>query len=331
MTFPPEPVFSVVRAMDTAAIADDHRRSGRDAREPNGRGPHGGQRVPPGETYPIQWTAVTGRGELPVAVGLKGHLRSRHAAGRRARVRHRGPCPAHAVPNSRCSSGCSAVNTSGVVGLPSPTVAIQLTYKAPVPAAPSLLAPADGATVLLPVTLEWTADPNPQVEGYQLEINSTPSFAAAAGVWRSASPGSANPSDTLFSLPAGVQYWRVRSFHGLAGPERGAATAWSPARHFTVSDAPPTVQSLTIDVFTEGGVVLRSHTHVFSGTNEDNEAFGIVQLTTPAHREAQPSPWPAATPKAAAVPPSIRGPRRAGARELHDPAAAGRPPAHRSP
>ena len=34
-------------------------------------------------------------------------------------------------------------------------------------------------------------------------------------------------------------------------------------------------------MFTEGGVALRSHTHVFSGTNEDNEAFGIVQLSEP--------------------------------------------------
>jgi hypothetical protein len=39
---------------------------------------------------------------------------------------------------------------------------------------------------------------------------------------------------------------------------------------------------VTIDVFAGGGTVLRSHTHVFSGTNEDNEASGTVQLATPA-------------------------------------------------
>ena len=72
----------------------------------------------------------------------------------------------------------------------------------------------------------------------------------------------------------------MRSFHGLSGSGQ-AATAWSAARSFTVSNAAPQVKTLTIDVFTEGGVVLRSHTHVFSGTNEDNEAFGIVQLSTP--------------------------------------------------
>jgi hypothetical protein len=65
------------------------------------------------------------------------------------------------------------------------------------------------------------------------------------------------------------------------------------------------VKSLTIDVFTEGGVVLRSHTHVFSGTNGDNEAFGIVQLTTPAPAGGATVALASSAPKAATVRPSV--------------------------
>ncbi len=102
-----------------------------------------------------------------------------------------------------------------------------------------------------------------------------------------------------------MHYWRVRSFHGLAGPGSSAATEWSAARKFTVSAAPPKVRSLTIDVFTEGGVVLRSHTHVFSGTNEDNEAFGVVQLTTPAPSGGETVTLTSSNPKVASVPASV--------------------------
>jgi hypothetical protein len=197
------------------------------------------------------------------------------------------------------------VAANGVLGLPSPTLAIKITFHAPVPLPPKLLAPANGATVTLPVTLSWTPDPNPQLEGYQLEINDTPGFSGGCGGIELCVTGLTDPRDTFFSLPAGVHYWRVRSFHGLAGPNRGAVTGWSAARHFTVSNAPPVVRSLTINVFTGGGTFLRSHTHVFSGTNEDNKASGIVQLTTPAPRGGETVTLASSDPKAAAVPPSV--------------------------
>jgi hypothetical protein len=200
------------------------------------------------------------------------------------------------------------VNAQGVLSLPSTTLPLRITYKAPIPAAPTLVSPADKAIVTLPVTLKWTPDPNPQVEGYQLEINSNPSFSGGCGGVEECVTGLSQPLDTLFSLPSGVHFWRVQSSHGLAGPDRGAVTAWSAARSFTVSDAPPQVESLTIDVFTGGQTFLRSHTHVFSGTNEDNEAFGIVQLTTPAPAGGSTIALSSSNPKAATVPPSIRIP-----------------------
>jgi hypothetical protein len=197
------------------------------------------------------------------------------------------------------------VTANGILGLPSPTLALKITFHAPVPPPPKLLTPGAGATVTLPVVISWTPDPNPQTEGYQVEISTTPNFSGGCGGVEECITGLSQPRDTLHSLPAGIHYWRVRSFHGLAGPSRGAATAWSAARSFTVSGAPPKVRTLTIDVFTEGGVVLRSHTHAFSGTNEDNEAFGIVQLTTPAPSGGQVITLTSSNPKVAAIPASV--------------------------
>jgi hypothetical protein len=155
--------------------------------------------------------------------------------------------------------------------------------------------------VTLPVTLSWTPDPNPQTVGYQLEINQTPNFSGGCGGVELCVTGLSNPQDTFSTAPpAGIHYWRVRSLHGTA------VTAWSAARSFTVSNAPPVVKSLTINVFTGGGTFLRSHTHVFSGTNGDNVAFGVVQLTTPAPRGGETVALTSSDPKAAAVSSSVK-------------------------
>jgi hypothetical protein len=197
------------------------------------------------------------------------------------------------------------VAADGTLGLPSPTLALRLSFTAPVPPPPTLLTPADGATVTLPAALSWTADPNPQTAGYELDVSSSPSFpggcAGAALCVTSLTP----PRWVIHSLAAGTYFWRVRSSHGLAGPDKGAVTAWSAARSFTVSSAPPQVKSLTIDVFTGGGVALRSHTHVFSGSNEDNEASGVVQLSTPAPAGGETIALASSNPAAATVPASV--------------------------
>jgi len=87
--------------------------------------------------------------------------------------------------------------------------------------APKLLTPANGGTVGLPVQLSWTPDPNPQTEGYQVEINTTPNFGGGCGGVEECTTGLSQPRDLLHSLPAGIHYWRVRSFHGLSGPDTG--------------------------------------------------------------------------------------------------------------
>ena len=200
------------------------------------------------------------------------------------------------------------VAANGTLGLPSPTLALRLTFHAPVPPPPSLLTPANGATVTLPAALSWTADPNPQTAGYELVISSTRNFAGGCAGAVLCVSQLTPPRWVVHSLAAGTYFWRVRSSHGLAGPNRSAETAWSAARSFTVSNAAPQVKSLTIDVFTEGGVVLRSHTHVFSGTNEDNEASGIVQLSTPAPAGGATIALASSNPKAATVRSSVSVP-----------------------
>jgi hypothetical protein len=258
----------------------------------------------PVESFPLTWTAVSGAASYQLQISSS----STFAPGTlltdvsESTTKARAPLMDFQIPLFIRVLGVAA---DGTFGLPSPTVRVTLTFHAPVPPPPSLLTPANGGTVGLPIELSWTPDPNPQIEGYQLEINDTPNFGGGCGGVELCTTGLSQPRDLLGSLPAGIHYWRVRSFHGLSGPNTEATTAWSAARSFTVSSAAPQVKSLTIDVFTGGGTALRSHTHVFSGTNEDNEAFGIVQLSTPAPSGGETVTLTSSNPKAAAVPTSI--------------------------
>ena len=307
VSFPPEPYFPLFGNWSpTRSVTITGEAQGTPGR-PALTAPAPGSRVPPGRNVPADLDNRARRGQLPPADGLKATF----APGTLLVDVPESGTEAHAPLfgfQTPLFVRVFAVAADGTLGLPSPSAALHITFHAPVPPAPGLLTPPEGATVTLPVTLSWTADPNPQVEGYQLEINSTPGFAAGCGGVEECVTGLTQPRDTLHSLPAGVHYWRVRSFHGLAGPDTGAVTAWSAARSFTVSDAAPTVRSLTVDVFTDGGVGLRSHTHVFSGTNEDNEAFGIVQLTTPAPAGGQTIALASSNPAAASIPASVTVP-----------------------
>src|SRR3954464_9113959 len=69
-----------------------------------------------------------------------------------------------------------AVSVDGVRSLPSSTVAVQITNGAPIPAGVSPVAPASGATVQLPFFIDWSDTPNPQVPGYDIEVNTSPNF-----------------------------------------------------------------------------------------------------------------------------------------------------------
>jgi hypothetical protein len=266
--------------------------------------PTAGSEYHPDETFPIEWTTVTGAASYQLQFASNPTF----APGTLLVDVPESGTQAHAPliqSQTPLFIRVFAVNAGGAFGQPSPTVPVQLTYNAPVPAAPTLLTPVNGAMVLLPVTLTWSPDPNPQVEGYTLEINSTSNFSGGCGGVEECVSGLTQPQDTLFSLPSGTHYWRVDSSHGLAGPGTEAVTSWSATRSFTVSNAQPQLESFTIDVYTEGGVAVASHTNVFSGTNEDNAAFGTVQLTTPAPAGGTTIALASSNPGAATVPASI--------------------------
>src|SRR5207302_73087 len=75
-----------------------------------------------------------------------------------------------------------AVSVDGVRSLPSATRTVQITNAAPIPAGVSPVAPANGATVQLPFFFDWSDTPNPQVPGYDVEVNTSSNFAPASMV-----------------------------------------------------------------------------------------------------------------------------------------------------
>lgn len=165
-----------------------------------------------------------------------------------------------------------AVNAEGVRGLPSAAVRFVITYDAPLPPPPALLSPAAGAQLSVPVTFDWTDVPNPQIGGYELQIDDEPSYSGDCGLIEMCIRSITPSEHTISSLSAGTKYWRVRSYQGNSSPTTAAVTAWSEVRSFTVSAAPPTLIALSL-----------SQTSTFSGSpvSGDNP-LGQVQLSSPA-------------------------------------------------
>jgi len=125
-----------------------------------------------------------------------------------------------------------AVSADNVRGLPSPTLNVHITNSASVPPAPALVLPAAGATVSVPFLLDWSDTPNPQVPGYDVDIDTDPNFSGSFGVLFLQG---VTRSDYLIAsdLPPGNYFWRVRALHGdVTGP-------WSSARSLKVVASPP--------------------------------------------------------------------------------------------
>src|SRR5262245_50444001 len=166
-----------------------------------------------------------------------------------------------------------AVSADGVRGLPSPTLSVQITNAAPVPPPPTPLSPVGGATVTLPFTLDWTETANPQIAGYDVDIDNEPNFLGTVGVLLvqgvSRSDYMAVPDPLVEGhniFPPGTYFWRVRAVHGdVVGP-------WSAGQSFTVAPLAPTPPGLEIfHIITEPGSV--------SGGNSTQ---GRVTLSMPA-------------------------------------------------
>src|SRR5712691_5511909 len=140
-----------------------------------------------------------------------------------------------------------AVSADGVRSLPSPTLNVQITNAAPVPPPPTPLLPIGGATVTLPFTLDWSDTANPQVAGYDIDIDNEPNFLGTVGVLlvqgvtRSDYLVVPDPLvEGINHFPPGTYFWRVRAVHGdVLGP-------WSAGQSFTVAPLPPTPPGLAV-------------------------------------------------------------------------------------
>jgi hypothetical protein len=132
-----------------------------------------------------------------------------------------------------------AVSVDNVRGLPSAALNVKIVNTAPIPPAPTPQFPSSGATVSLPFTFDWSDTANPQIPGYDIDVDDEPTFSGTFGVLM---VQNVSRSDyTLVSdLAPGTYYWRVRAQHGLAyGP-------WSSGVMFHVVAPPPTPPGVSL-------------------------------------------------------------------------------------
>jgi hypothetical protein len=135
-----------------------------------------------------------------------------------------------------------AVDASGVFSPPSNVISFSVFYNNPLPPPPSPVAPANGTTLTLPVTITWTDVLNPQPSGYELQIARDSSF-------NSIEVQDSQLTDRtrqILSLTSGTKFWRVRSAQGAASPTTAAVTDWSATGTFVISSAPPVPVSVTL-------------------------------------------------------------------------------------
>ena len=140
-----------------------------------------------------------------------------------------------------------AINAEGVRSLPSPTRTYVIAYDAPVPPPPSLVSPAEGAALEgLPVRFDWADQPNPQPGMYELWVDDDPSFTGGCGEIEECWFNITQSEITIGGLDGGRHYWKVRSFHGEAGPGIGATGGFSAVRSFTLPVTPPQVTGFRV-------------------------------------------------------------------------------------
>src|SRR5262245_4551425 len=134
-----------------------------------------------------------------------------------------------------------AVSVDNVRSLPSATLNVHIVNTAPVPPAPTPLSPVGGASITMPFIFDWSDTANPQIPGYDLDIDNEPNFQGAVGVLLVQGVSRSDymvVEDPLLEgkniFPPGTYFWRVRAVHGnVVGP-------WSTTGTFTVTASPPT-------------------------------------------------------------------------------------------
>jgi hypothetical protein len=194
----------------------------------------------PYETFPVTWTAVPGAVHYEFELGLDPNF-----------------TPELTSDNDQFTTTSTSVdfgnlatlylrvralNASGAESVPSNVITVSITYNAPLPPPPNLLSPTNNATVTLPLTFTWTNVPNPQINGYTIEIADDSNFSNIEFIYNQIT----GPSTTVSSLTSGTKYWRVNSTQGDASPSAGAVTAWSATGTFVVPSTPPKFGSLAV-------------------------------------------------------------------------------------
>jgi hypothetical protein len=102
---------------------------------------------------------------------------------------------------------------------------------AAVPPAPTPLAPAAGASVLVPFTISWSAVSDPSgIAAYNWQVSPSSSFSPV--ILLNSTNG--QTQDTVSGLANGTYFWRVQAVSGAF-----VQGAWSQARSFTVTGAGP--------------------------------------------------------------------------------------------
>jgi hypothetical protein len=127
--------------------------------------------------------------------------------------------------------------TSASSGRRSPTPTPTATPAAPPP--PILVAPANGASLVQPITLDWdpVSVPGGPTGSYTWQIGTTSAFTTviASGFTNMESDPSVPTAtaDKVSGLPNGTYFWRVKD--SQLGPNGGVDSPWSAVRSFTVT------------------------------------------------------------------------------------------------
>jgi hypothetical protein len=111
------------------------------------------------------------------------------------------------------------------------------------PPAPVLVSPANGASLVQPITLDWNAvsAPGGPIGSYTWQVGTTSGFATviASGFTNMDSDPSipTRTADKVSGLPNGTYFWRVKCTQ--LGPNGGIDSPWSTVRSFTVTGPGP--------------------------------------------------------------------------------------------
>src|SRR3954454_22921289 len=108
------------------------------------------------------------------------------------------------------------------------------------PSAPALQAPAAGASVVEPFSLQWGAvvDPDGPISSYSWQVCTSSTFTTvvASGFTQESLPGIPVPTaDKVSGLPLGSYFWRAKASQTVGGTVGSIDSAWSTPNNFTVT------------------------------------------------------------------------------------------------